>query len=183
MTKNTPHTLSPAGLTLIKDSEKLCLQAYLCPANKVTIGYGHVIMPNLDAGLFNMDKQALAPTIADCQLRRAITPFAKQWLKITIEQAELLLAKDTRQSQLFIASVTHVDLTQGQFDALCSLVFNIGQGNYAQSTIRKLVNAGDFSSAAAEFDRWIYTTKNGKKEPQPGLITRRAKERALFEGL
>jgi len=183
MTKNTPHTLSPAGLALIKSHEALRLNAYLCPANKVTIGWGHVIRPNWDAALFNMDKQALTHTIADCQLREVMMPFAKQWLKITQAQAEQLLANDTRQTQLFIDSVTQAAINQNQFDALCSLVFNIGQGNYAQSTIRKLVNAGDFASAAAEFDRWIYKTKNGRKLQEPGLITRRTKERALFEGL
>lgn len=183
MTKNTPHTLSPAGLALIKNSEALRLHAYLCPANKVTIGWGHVIVPKWDAALFGTDATVLANTLADCKLRRTITAYGKQTLRINEEQAALLLYKDTRQTQLFIDSVTRVPLSQGQFDALCSLVFNIGQGAYAQSTLRKLLQAGDYAAAADEFGRWIHATQNGKKITLPGLVTRRAHERALFEAL
>ena len=64
-----------------------------------------------------------------------------------------------------------------------SFIFNIGQGNYAGSTLRKKLDAGDYAGAAAEMDKWVYDTVNGKKQKVNGLIKRRADERALFESL
>jgi len=165
------------GLSIIKLSESLQLAAYLCPAGKLTIGYGHVIQP-MDCGLFAMPVEQLRSIIKTNQDARKI----KIPLHITTQQADRLLDRDTAQTALFIASVTKPPLTQGQFDALCSLAFNIGQGNYAASTLRKKVAAGDFAGAAAEFDRWVYATVNGKKVKLGGLVTRRAAERRLFEG-
>jgi lysozyme len=39
--ENAPRAISQAGLDLIKKHEGLRLEAYLCPAGKLTIGYGH----------------------------------------------------------------------------------------------------------------------------------------------
>ncbi len=69
-------------------------------------------------------------------------------------------------------------LTQGQWDALSSFVYNLGPGALEKSTLLRLLNAGDYSGAAAQFDRWVYAS--GKK--LSGLVKRRAAERALFEG-
>jgi len=184
MNKNTPLTIGKAGLDLIKTSEELKLRAYLCPANRLTIGYGHVLLPKFDAGLFkNISPEALTRIIAECRKRKTLTNEARSLLYINQKQAETLLTQDASQTALFINSVTPVEFTQNQFDALCSLVFNIGQANYAESTLRQKLKAGDFSGAAAEFDRWIYGTVDGKKKKLNGLITRRAAERALFEAL
>jgi lysozyme len=182
MKPNTPLTLSKAGLDLIKTSEKLRLTAYLCPANRLTIGWGHVLLPKFDAGLFsNVSPEALARIIKDCQSRRTVTKEAKALLYINQKQAEALLTSDASQTARFIRSITPVSLTQNQFDALCSLVFNIGQTNYAESTLRRTLKNGHYALAATEFDRWIYGTVDGKLQKLPGLITRRAAERALFE--
>lgn len=182
MNKNTPNTIGKAGLDMIQFYEKLRLQAYLCPSNKLTIGWGHVLLPKWDVGLFkNLDSTALARIIDECQRRKTITREAKALLYISPSQADELLARDTRQTALFIHSVTPVELDQNQFDALCSFVFNIGQGEYATSTLRKKLKIGDYTGASAEFGRWIYGTVDGVKKVMPGLITRRAAERALFE--
>lgn len=69
-----------------------------------------------------------------------------------------------------------VPLTQNQYDALVSLVFNIGRGSFARSSLLKKLNAGDMTGAAQEFPRWVYA--KGKK--LPGLITRRNDEMELF---
>jgi len=184
MTNTTPHTIGPAGLALIKTSEALELAAYLCPANRLTIGWGHVLLPKFDAGLFkNVSPEALARIVAECQRRKTVTREAKRLLYINRRQAEQLLAKDAGRVAVFINSLTHAELSQSRFDALCSFAFNVGDRNYATSTLRAKLNAGDFSGAAAEFDRWIYGTVDGKKLKLAGLITRRAAERALFEAL
>jgi len=176
------HTVSDAGLALIKQHEGCRLQAYLCPANRLTIGYGHVILPKWDFGLFHRISAAeLARMVAECQARRRVSQEAQVVLRIRQDQAEALLAKDAQQVANFLNSVLP-PVNQHQFDALVSFVFNVGQGNFATSTLRKKLAFGDIAGAAAQIDRWIKATnKHGEKVTLPGLVTRRAAERALFE--
>lgn len=96
---------------------------------------------------------------------------------ITQQQADDYLRRDVRQFERAVARLVTVPLTQGQFDALVSFAFNIGDGALAQSTLLRLLNAGDYAGAAAQFDRW---NKAGGRV-LPGLVRRRAAERALFE--
>jgi lysozyme len=177
-----PLHLSPTGLNLIQEHEGCRLNAYLCPAFKVTIGYGHVILPKWDFKLFNrVSSETLGRMLSDCQTRRVMTQEAQVVLRINAQQARDLLSTDVNQIELFLNSVAQYGLNQNQFDALVSLVFNIGQGNFAISTLRKKLYAQDWAGAAAEFDKWIYTTRNGQKIKLDGLVNRRAAERALFE--
>lgn len=175
-------TCSDAGLNLIKSHEGVRLTAYLCPANRLTIGYGHVLLPKWDFGAFNrIGSTELARLVADCQARRVVTHEAQVLLKIRQDQADAFLAKDVQQVAHFLNSVLP-PLNQHQFDALVSFVFNIGQGQFATSTLRKKLQFGDMSGAAKEFDRWVKgTDKHGHKITLPGLVTRRAAERGLFE--
>lgn len=95
----------------------------------------------------------------------------------TLQECEELLEEDVTYAGRAIARCTKVDLTQGSYDALTSLVFNIGGTAYCASTLVRKLNAGDCRGAGREFDRWIYA--KGRK--LPGLIKRRAAERKLFE--
>ena len=97
---------------------------------------------------------------------------------ITQQQADDFLRRDVRQFERAVSRLVHVPLTQGQFDALVSFTYNLSAANLGNSTLLRLLNAGDYKGAAAQFDRW---TKAGGKE-LPGLVKRRAAERALFEG-
>lgn len=97
---------------------------------------------------------------------------------ITKERAEELLREDVKRFEAQVLRLVKVPLTQGQFDALVSFVYNLGAGNLSNSTLLRLLNAGDYKGAAAQFDRWVYAS--GKK--LSGLVKRRAAERALFEG-
>ena len=63
-----------------------------------------------------------------------------------------------------------------------ALVFNIGAGNLAASTLLRKVNAGDFAGAAEQFLVWDKARVNGVLQPLPGLTRRRRAERALFMG-
>lgn len=98
-------------------------------------------------------------------------------MKITAAQAIDFLREDLRNAETEIERSVSVDLCQHQFDALASLIFNIGGRAFRDSTLRKKLNAGDQKGAAAEFDRWVFA--GGKK--LTGLIRRRAAERKLFE--
>ena len=64
--------------------------------------------------------------------------------------------------------------------ALVSLVFNIGEGNFASSTLLRKLNGGDYVGAANEFTRWVYGGQGAKKRIIQGLLHRRKMERATF---
>jgi lysozyme len=71
-----------------------------------------------------------------------------------------------------------VPLEDGQFNALCSFVFNLGSGALQSSTLRRKINRGDYIGAANEFPRWVYA--GGRK--LKGLVRRREHERLMFIG-
>jgi len=96
---------------------------------------------------------------------------------IIAEQADAFLRQDITESERNVGRYVTAPLTQGQFDALVSFVFNLGAGNLHSSTLLKKLNAGDYSGAAEEFPRWV--NAGGKK--LPGLVQRREAEKALFE--
>jgi len=171
------QSVSPAAIGLIKQFEGCRLSAYLCPANRLTIGWGHVLQP-MDYALFNVPMARMGDIIRFNAAAKKITIP----LHIAPAQADNLLERDVAQVALFLALVTRTPLKQRQFDALCSFIFNVGQGNYAQSTLRKLVDKADFAGAAAEFGKWVYATVEGRKIKLAGLVKRRAAERNLFEG-
>lgn len=106
------------------------------------------------------------------------TRTAKKGMEITPKKALDLLLEDLQVAENAVSSMVDVPLTQGQFDALVSFVFNLGAGNFKTSTLRRKLNAGDYSGASAEFGRWVYSS--GRK--LGGLVKRRAEERALFDG-
>lgn len=95
---------------------------------------------------------------------------------ITIEQAEKLLAEDIAEAQAGIRALVKVPLTDGQLWALTSFVFNLGAGALRKSTLLKRLNAGDYAGAAGQFGLWI----NAAGKPMPGLVRRRAEEKAMF---
>ncbi|HII4328457.1 TPA: lysozyme [Enterobacter cloacae] len=95
---------------------------------------------------------------------------------ITQEEAEQLLAKDIKLFEGVVNRLVKVSLTQNQFDALVSFVFNLGEGNLSSSTLLKHLNSGDYLSAANELPRWV--NAGGKKIP--GLVRRRNAERLVF---
>lgn len=95
---------------------------------------------------------------------------------ITGKQADAFLREDLQVAELTVNTNVKVKLTQGQFDALVSFVFNLGSGNFVKSTLIKKLNAGDYAGAADEFGKWV--NAGGKK--LPGLVKRRAAEREVF---
>jgi len=106
----------------------------------------------------------------------------REGLRITGELAEEFLRRDVAQVDQGLAKVIRAPLTQGQYDALVSLCFNLRGGAQRLPAIAPRlvakINEGDYAGAANELldiDR-----ANGKVVP--GLVRRRAAERALFVG-
>lgn len=97
---------------------------------------------------------------------------------ITESRATDLLKDDVRQTEKDISRLIKVKITQNQFDALVSFVYNVGIGNFTSSTMLKLINQGGGNSdaVAEQFRRW---NKAGGK-PVLGLTRRRAAEESYF---
>jgi lysozyme len=174
-----PTAIGQPGLDIIKLYESCRLHPYLCPSNYLTIGWGHLLVPKWDAALFGLPVEALKRIKTECESARRVTREAAK-LFIYQEVADKLLDQDVKQTALFVHSVVRQPLNQNQFDALCSFVFNVGQNQFVDSTLRKKLNAGDYAGAAAQFPRWKYGTVNGVKTVLPGLVARRETEQALF---
>lgn len=104
------------------------------------------------------------------------TRGVKQGMRITVDQADQYLKADVARFEPELANLVKVPLTQNQWDALMSFVYNLGSANLASSTLLKLLNVGDYARAAEQFPRW---NKAAGKE-MPGLTKRRLAERSLF---
>jgi lysozyme len=100
----------------------------------------------------------------------------------TQAQCEDFLRADIKWAEYAVNSLVVVPLTQNQFDALVSFVFNVGYANFKDSTLLKRLNAGDYAAAAQEFPKWsmLRDKKTGKKRLSQGLLRRRMDEQTLF---
>lgn len=63
--------------------------------------------------------------------------------------------------------------------ALASFAYNAGMANFNSSTLLRKLNSGDPVGACNELPKWKYGTRAGQKVILPGLVKRRAAERAL----
>lgn len=96
--------------------------------------------------------------------------------KITKDEAEYLLCKDIAKCEAVINKYVTVSLSQGQFDALVSFVFNLGELNFRSSTLLKKLNSGQTNEVAKEFERW----NRVGGQVSDGLSKRRLAESKLF---
>lgn len=140
-------TPSQKAIDIIKKWEGMKLTAYKCSAGKWTIGYGSTMYINGDK--------------------------VKEGDKITKEKAEELLMWFLKKKSLLIKA----SVNQNQFDALCSLMYNIGIGALLDSILYKKVriNPND-KDIRNEFMRWKFAS--GKVIQ--GLINRRKDEADLY---
>lgn len=87
-----------------------------------------------------------------------------------------LLREDTRVAQRAVGRLVKVPISQDQYDALVSFTFNVGEGNFAQSTLLRRLNLGDCFGAGREFPKW----NKARGRVLPGLVKRRADEQTKF---
>lgn len=135
--------ISQKGIDLIKRYEGFRETPYLCPAKKRTIGYGHVIKKG--EGIVRISKSA----------------------------AEKLLLQDLEKAEKTVNHLVKRKLRQGQFDALVSIVFNWGVGNFARSTALKRLNKSTVEEELFSKERGV--VRIGKYF-SPGLYRRRQAE-------
>ncbi len=135
------------GVDLIKSFEGFEPETYLDIVGVPTIGYGHVLLPG--------------ETFPD---------------GISEVQAEEILCRDLYKAEKTVLRNVNVPLTDNQFAALVSFVFNLGGSALQRSTLRQKLNRLEYEEAANEFRKWVMAS--GKKIK--GLIRRREAERSLF---
>tara|TARA_Y100000052_G_scaffold19495_1_gene19230 strand:- start:363 stop:794 length:432 start_codon:yes stop_codon:yes gene_type:complete len=99
-------------------------------------------------------------------------------MEITQEQAEQMLVDELHEYESYINKYVTVALSQNQFDALVSWVYNLGPANLSASTMLKVLNSGEYEDVPAQMKRW---NKAGGKVLE-GLIRRREAEACLFVG-
>lgn len=135
---------------VLKEHEGLRLKAYQCPGGVLTIGYGH--------------------TRNVCPGQVITKEIAQQYLVEDVECVERLLDSESYDKAL----------SQSQYDALVSFIFNLGWGKFRNSTLRRklLVNTED-TTIPDEFRRWVY----GGGKVLPGLVKRREWEAQMYEDL
>lgn len=102
----------------------------------------------------------------------------------TQAQADARFMKGVSSVEAQIGENVTAPLSQCQYDALCSIVYNVGYelfdlGNGRPSGLVRRLNERDYHGAAAEFLRWTYS--NHKK--LDGLVERRTAEHCVFQGL
>jgi len=147
------RVVSKKGLDLIKQSEGCKLTAYPDPAtggDPWTIGYG----------------------ATGTGIRKGVV-----WTQV---QADQRFAADVQRFADGVSSLLGAaPTTQGQFDAMVSLAFNVGLGNFRESTLLRLHKEGDYAGAANQFARW----NKAAGKVMAGLTRRREAEAALYRGL
>lgn len=142
--------VSAEGLALIQQFEGLSLTAYLCPAGRWTIGYGHTegVQPG----------DTITRAHAENLLEADLLGYAR-----AVDEA-----------------LAGCDASQHQFDALVSLAFNVGVAGFRGSTVLRLHRQGDHQGAARAFGMWNKAMVNGRLQEMPGLTRRRAAETAFY---
>jgi lysozyme len=139
---------SDLGIAFIKSFEQIRLSPYQDQAGLWTIGYGHRMLPDEDHDT------------------------------ITQDDADALFLGDLARTESAVNAAANIILSQNEYDACVSLCYNIGSGNFASSTLVKLLNSGNTDLAAQQFLRWDHAGG----QVSSGLLARRVAEKAIFEG-
>lgn len=153
----------------LKDEEKLSLTAYDIGDGAKTIGYGHAVFRGENEGYdFLPDYKNIIPNKTS----------------ITKNEAEELLKDDIIDSENVVNKILNdweeegikPKITQGMYDAMVSMAFNMGTGNFRKSEFIKLLKKGDISGAKKQ----ILQTSSNLFDKFPGLKIRRQKEHDMF---
>lgn len=135
--------IKQSTIDFMKEVESVRYKVYKDSAGLDTIGVGHLIKKD------------------------------EHFTTINEEEVNALLFIDLNIAMNSIAGNVFVDLNQNQFDALISLVFNIGTGAFRKSTLLKKIN----QKAPRELivKHWAEWNRAGGQVVK-GLVERRSKE-------
>lgn len=125
------------------------------------------------------------PTYGFGSTRRADGAPVKMGDTIRPAAALRLSLQEIQGAEAGLKACVTAPLTQGEYDSLVSLAYNVGTATVCKSTMVRLHNAGQHEAACAEFDRWTFFQGKDCRDPANrcgGLAKRRAAERAQCEG-
>ena len=108
------------------------------------------------------------------------TTDVKQGDTVTHQQIAENFVSDVAYAERVVNQSLTQPVTQSQFDVMVSFVFNLGEGNFKQSTMLKLFNKNEPVKACEQFMRWVYVSGkncNDKDSNCKGIVTRRQIER------
>lgn len=145
--------VSENAIALIKKYEGFSHRMYTCPAGKLTIGYGHVVFADADKFKY----------------KDGISEF----------EANKLLIDDCKIVENFINNNIKLDY-QSEFDALVSLIYNVGINKFKKSKAYELLKKRDYGAAVFQ----MFDEKSGFVRVDvkilPGLVKRRQDEYKLW---
>ena len=130
---------------LIKEFEGFRSEAYKCPAGQWTIGYGSTMYED-------GTKVKEGDTINERDAEKLVEHYCRNRIKLPKGMWSVR-----------------------QEDALCSLIYNIGQGAFDRSRLKKALEEQDWFTA---YHNWDWYRANGRV--LNGLVRRRNKEREQF---
>lgn len=138
---------------LLKGLEGFRPSVYKCEAGKPTIGYGFTSAAMVGKGY-------VTEAEADAELRRICKEIEGR-LRAELGEGNILTADETA--------------------AVVSFVYNVGWGSFKNSTMFRLLKSGRRGAAVgAEFRKWVYVRKGGRRVVSKGLAARRHKEAMTF---
>ena len=105
------------------------------------------------------------------------TKGIEEGMEITQQEAEDMLVEELHEYENYINDNVTAPLSQNQFDAMVSWVYNLGPANLKSSTLLKVLNAGKYDEVPFQMKRW---NKAGGVTLD-GLIRRREAESLLFQ--
>ena len=146
--------ISQNCLNIVRKWEGFYENAYLCPANVWTIGYGTTVWPS---GI-----------------------RVKKGDKIKRDEAAKLLEKQVNEHASTISSYVKVKLNQNQYDALASFQYNLGRHILKGSALLRYLNNKQWKQAANEMLLYNKARVGGVLTELRGLTNRRKEEVALF---
>ncbi len=155
--------MSDRGRELLTQWEGKSAKVYKDSAGLPTIGVGH---------LLTKDELASGKILI-------LGISTKYGEGLTVSQIDQLLVQDLAGAEGAVNSGVEAALTQNQFDALVSFVFNVGRTAFYNSTLRKVLNVGKYKEVPSQLRRW----NRAGGVVIAGLSTRRENEIKLFEGV
>lgn len=142
--------IGQGGIDLIKQFEGFRAAPYVCPAGKITIGYGST-----------MYEDGSAVKLTDP----------------SIDDAKAVALMQVHLEKRVYGALTGFKLNQNQFDTICDFIYNLGAGNFAVSRLKeKMQKDPNDPSIADELRRWVYSNHKIEK----GLQRRREAEIQLY---
>lgn len=125
---------------------------YRCPAGVATIGYGTTMYPNGQKVTMD-DKPA------------------------TVEDAEVYLEHEMLNCQSkALKYCPGLSCDENRLAAVTDFIYNLGPGQFQNSTLRRRINQQDWPEVKKELMRWV----RGGGKILPGLVKRRVVEAKLI---